>query len=33
MVQGYGNYDKYPAKEIKGFTAVSGYDAIVEELK
>ena len=33
MVQVYGNYDKYPAKEIKGFTAVSGYDAIVEELK
>ena len=33
MVQVYGNYDKYPAKEIKGFTAVFGYDAIVEELK
>ncbi len=32
MFKGYGNYDKYPEKNIKGFEAVQGYDKIKEVL-
>lgn len=33
MVKVYGNYDKYPAKKIEGYSAVQGYDEIVSVLK
>lgn len=33
MVEIYGNYDKYPTKEIMGYKAWSGYEAISAELK
>lgn len=31
--KGYGNYDKYPEKQIDGFHAAEGYDKIVEMLQ
>ena len=33
MVKKYGNYDKYPTKEITGYKAWRGYPEISEELK
>lgn len=32
MVPIYGNYDKYPAKHIEGYSAASGYEAITKTL-
>lgn len=33
MVKNYGNYDRFPAKEIGGYKAFRGYGEIAEELK
>lgn len=30
-MKGYGNYDKYPELEIKGFEARQGYDSIAKK--